>query len=150
MSNIANEYGIKIGGVNQLVPNLGNKSNYVLHCRNLQLYLSLGIKLVKVHKTLKFKQSDWLRKYINFNTDKRKNAANSFEKHFFKLMNNSTFRKTMGILTKRISVRLVNNAGDYKKNVSKPSFLSQKIFSKNFVATHEIKPVWTLDKPIYV
>ena len=43
----------------------------------------------------------------------------------------------------------MNNAGDCKKYVSKPSFVSQKIFSKNFVAIHEIKPLLTLDKPIY-
>ena len=86
--NIANKYGIKIGDVNKLVPYLSNKSKYVLVYRNLHLYLSLGMKLVSVYKILKFKQSDWLKKYIDFNKDKRKNAANSFEKDFFKLMNN--------------------------------------------------------------
>ena len=93
--NIADKYGIKIGGVSKLVPNLGNKSKYVLHYRNLQLYLSLRMKLTKVHSILKLKQCDWLKKYIDFSTDKRKNAANSFEKYFFKLMNNSDFGKTM-------------------------------------------------------
>ena len=78
--NIANAYEIKIGGVNKLVPNLGNKSKYVVHYRNLQLYLILGIKLTKVNRILKFKQSDWLKKCIDFNRNKRKNAANSFEK----------------------------------------------------------------------
>ena len=70
-SSIANKYDIKIGGVNKLVPNLGNKSKYVFHYRNLQLHLSLGIKLVNVHRILKYKQSDWL-KNIDFNTDKKK------------------------------------------------------------------------------
>ena len=59
--SIANEYGIKIGGVNKLVPNLGNKSKYVVPNKDLPLYLSLGMKLTKVHRTLKFKISDWLK-----------------------------------------------------------------------------------------
>ena len=71
-SNIANKHDIKTGGVNKLVPNLGNKSKYVFHYKNLQLYFSLGIKLTKVHRILKFKQSGWLKKFINFNIDERK------------------------------------------------------------------------------
>ena len=54
--NIANKYDIKIGGVNKLVPNLGNRRKYVLHFKNIQQYLSLGMKLTKVHRILKFKQ----------------------------------------------------------------------------------------------
>ena len=149
-SNIEYEYGIKIGGASKLVPNLDNKSKYVDHYRNLQLYLSLGMKLTKVHRISKFKQSDWLKKYIDFNTDKRKNAANSFEKDFFKLMNHTVFGKTMENLRKRINVKLVNNAKNYVRSISKPSFVSQKLFSKNVVAIHEIKPVLTFNKPIYV
>ena len=112
--NVANKYDMKIVGFNKLVPNLVNKSKYVLHYRNLQLYLSLGMKLIKVHRISKFKLSDWLKKCIDFNTDKRKNAVNNFEKDFFKLKNNSAYGKTMENLRKRIKVRLVNNAKDYK------------------------------------
>ena len=62
------EYGIKVGDVKKLIPNLGDKTNHVLHYRNLQFYLSLGMKLTKIHKVLKFKQSNWMKTYINFNT----------------------------------------------------------------------------------
>ena len=63
-SDIANKYGTKVGGVNKLVPNLRDKAKYVVHYKNLQYYLSLGMKLIKVHKILKFKQSIWLKKNI--------------------------------------------------------------------------------------
>ena len=108
------------------------------------------MKLTKIHRVLKFKQSDWLKKYIDFTTDKRRNALNSFEVRFFKLMVNSIFGKAMENLQKRINIKLINNAKDNVKCINKPSFVSQKIFSKNFVAVHEIKPVLILNKPIYV
>ena len=78
-TTIADEYEIKVDDVEKLIPNLGSKTNYVLHYRNLQLYLSLGMKLTKIHRVLTFKPSDWMKKYIDFNTEKRTNAANSFE-----------------------------------------------------------------------
>ena len=77
--------------------------------------MSLGIKLTKIHRVLEFEQSDWMKKYINFNNEKRMNAANDFEKGFFKLMINSVYGKTMGNLRKRINVRLINNAEDFLK-----------------------------------
>ena len=78
-NNIANDYEIKIGNVNKLDPNLGNKGIYVLHYKNLQLYLPLGMALASIHRISKFKQLDLLMIYIDFNTDK-KNAVNSFKK----------------------------------------------------------------------
>ena len=127
-----------------MIPNLSNKTKHVLHYRNLQLYLSLGIKLTKVHRMLKFRQSDRMKKYIDFNTEK-KNATNDFEKDFFKLM-----IKTMGNLRKRINVRLVNNEKDFLKYTSRPTYVTHKLFDKYYAAIHEIKPVLMLNKPIYV
>ena len=147
---IADEYDIKVGDVKKLIPNLSNKTKYVLYYRNLQLYLSLGMKLTKVHTVLKFKQSDWMKKYIDFNTEKRKNAANDFEKDFFKLMINSVYGKTMENLRKRIHVRFVNNVKDFLEYTSKPTYVTHKLFDKDFAAIHEIKPVLMLNKPIYV
>ena len=63
---IADKYGIKVGDVMKLVPNLGGKTDYVLHYRNLQLYLSLGMKVIKIHRVLKFKQSGWVKKIYWF------------------------------------------------------------------------------------
>ena len=110
---IADKYEIKVGDVKKLIPNLGNKTNYVVHYRNLQLYFSLGMKLTKIHRLLKFKQSGWMKKYIDFITEKRMNAANDFEKDFLKLMINSVYGNTMKNLRKRINVRLINNAEDF-------------------------------------
>ena len=53
--NIADEYDIKVSNVKKLIPNLGNKTKYVLHYRNLQLYLSLGMKLTKIHRALRLR-----------------------------------------------------------------------------------------------
>ena len=84
------------------------------------------LKLAKVHRILTFKQSDGLKKYIDFNTDKRKNTANSSEKDL-----DSVFGKTVGNLRNIINFKLVNNGKDYVRYVSKPSFVSHKIFSEN-------------------
>ena len=78
---------------------------------------------MSVHKLLKFNESDsntntYIESFtlnIDSNTSKRKNAVNSFEKDYFKLMNNSVYGKTMKNLRKRVRVRSVNNAKDYKK-----------------------------------
>ena len=83
------------------------------------------MKLAKVYRILKFKQSDWSKKKIDFNTDIRKNAANNFEKDFFKLTNKNIYGETLENIRKRINVRLVNNPKDYVKYISKPSFASQ-------------------------
>ena len=127
---IVSKYKKKFSDVKKLIRNLGSKTKYVLHYRNLQLYLSLGMKLTKIHRVLRFKQSDWMKKYIDFNTEKRVNAANDFEKDFCKLMINSVYGRTMENLRKRISVQLVTNKKDFLKYTSRPTNVSHKILIK--------------------
>ena len=147
---ISDEYKISTGLVYKLIPTLSNKEKYVLHYRNLQLYLDLGLKISKVHRVLEFDQSPWLKQYIDYNTEKRKNAKNDFEKDFFKLMNNSVFGKTMENIRKRVDVRLVTDEKKLLKLTSKPTYVSSKIFNENLVAVHKIKETLTLNRPAYV
>ena len=86
----------------------------------------------------------------DFNTEKRTNAKNAFEKDFFKLMNNSVFGKTMENIRKRVDVRLVTDENKLLKMAAKPTYVSSKIFNKNLVAVHKIKETLTLDRPAYL
>ena len=122
----------------------------MLHYRNLQLYIDLGLKVTKVHRVLQFDQSAWLKQYIDFNTQKRTNAKNAFEKDFFKLMNNSVFRKTSENIRKRVDVRLITNDKKLLKMAAKPTYVSSKIFNENLVALHKIKETLTLNRPAYI
>ena len=81
-----------------------------------------------------------MEKYINFITEKRTNAAYSFEKDFFKLMINSVYGKTMESLRKRISVRLVNIQKELSKYNSRPTHIIYKKFCKNYAAIDKVKP----------
>ena len=122
----------------------------MLPYRNLQLYLDLGLKIKKVNRVLEFDQSPWLIQFFDFNTEKRKDAKNSFEKDFFKLMNNSVFGKTMENLRKRVDVRLVTDEKKLDKLTSKPTYVSSTIFNENLMAVHKVKETLTLDRPAYV
>ena len=147
---ISKKFNISSGQVHKLIPTLNKKEKYILHYRNLQLYLSLGLKLKKVHRVLQFNQSPWLKKYIDFNTKKRASSKTDFEKNFFKLMNNSVFGKTMENLRKRVDVRLVTNKEKLLKLTAKPTYVSSKIFNENLVAVHKIKETLTMNRPAFV
>ena len=141
---------MNINKVNKLTPNLHNKTKYVLYHRNLKLYLSLGMKLTKIHRVIEFKQSKWLAPYLTLNTNLRTEAKNNFEKDFFKLMNNSVFRKTMENIRNRKDIKLITSEKKALKLIAKPNFKHRTIFTKNLVAVHMGKTNLVFDKPIYV
>ena len=127
-----------------------NKKKYVIHYENLKQYESLGLKIKKIHRGIKFEESQWLEKYIALNIGLRTAAANEFEKDFFKLMNNSVFSKTMENIRNRLDIELVNYEKQAEKLAAKPNFDHCNIFSKDLVAIHMEKTRLVFDNPVYL
>ena len=134
----------------KLTPNLYNKRKYVTHYINLQYYLQKGLKLTNIHKVLKFKQAPWLKPYINFNTEKRKNSKSTFEKDFFKLLNNAVFGKTIENLRKRKNIELCNTSVPAEKIFASPLYTNYKIFNENLAAVERVKSRVLMNRPVYV
>ena len=141
---------LMVNNVEKLIPNLNDKTKYVLHYENLKLYESLGLKITKIHRGIKFEESDWLKSYIDQNTSLRATATNEFEKDFFKLMNNSVFGKTMENIRNRVDIRLVNDKAKARKLAAKPNFQHCTIFNENLVGIHMKKTKLTFNKPVYL
>ena len=137
-------------GVEKLIPNLRNKTKYVIHYKNLIQCLKAGLKLKKIHRGIKFIESEWMKPYIEMNTNLRTKAKNNFEKDFFKLMNNSVFGKTMENIRNRVNVKLVNTQERLKKLSAKPNYKSCKIFNENLISVHMKKTSLTMNKPVYL
>ena len=137
-------------GVKKLIPNLRHKKNYVVHYKTLMQYLNLGMELKKIHRGIRFIECDFLKPYIDMNTNLRTKAKNNFEKDFFKLMNNSVFGKTMENIRNRVNIKLVDTGEQFKKLAAKPNYESRKIFNKNLVSVHMKKTSLTMNKPVYL
>ena len=134
---IKNNYIIKTGDIKKLTPNLMSKKNYVVHYRNLKYYLCQGLISKKVHKILEFKQSPWMKPYINFNTQKTVKATNEADKNFFKLLKNAVYGKTMENMRKRMKIRIIKTSKDFLKYASRSVYINHHIFGKDLVAIHE-------------
>lgn len=137
----------------KLLLTLYNKEKYVIHYKMLKCALRHGLKLQKVHKVLQFEQSQWLKPYIDFNTNLRTNAKNEFDKNFYKLLINSIYGKTMENVRSRCDIQLKTKwDGRYgaRKLISLPNFKKFTIFDENHVAIHMNKTNILMDKPITI
>ena len=143
--------GVKCkNNVEKLIPNLRDKKKYVLHYKNLIQWLKLGMKLKRIYRGIKFSESEWMKPYIDMNTELRAKAKNNFEKDHYKLMNNSVFGKTMENIRNRVNVKLVNNEEKARKLIAKPNYNSCKIFSENLISVHMKKTSLVMNKPVYL
>ena len=148
-TSLAEKLGYTPVSSRKLVANLNGKYRYSVHYRNLKLYVRLGMKVISIHRAISFTQSAWLKTYIDFNTEKRKESKNDFEKNFFKLLNNSVFGKTIENMRKRQKVDLITNRRQFRNLVTKPNFQSFKIFTDDLVAVHMKHTKIKLYKPTY-
>ena len=122
----------------------------MIHEVNLKQAVDAGLKLTKIHRVIRFNQKPWMREFIEFNINKRKESKNEFEKGFFKIMCNATYGRTLMNLRKRQNISLITDVRKLNDSVRKPDFMSSKIFNENLVAVHKIKQKLYMNQPIYV
>ena len=124
-----------------------------MHYENLKLYESLGLKITKFHRGIKFEESAWLEEYTNLNTKLRieaKQSGNNFEVDIFKLMNNSVFGKTLENIRNRVDIRLITSDKVAQKLEAKRNYDCYTIFDENLIAVHMKKTKLYFNKPVYL
>ena len=140
---------LEVNGFQKLIPNLRDKEKMVLDGRSLQLFLSLGMVLKKIHRGIGFKKEAFMRPFIEHNTKLRTAAKNDFEKDLFKLASNAVYGKTMENVRNRIDMKLVNDRKEKAKLVKKINFKHATHFGEKIAAVHMRKTKVILNKPIY-
>ena len=141
---------MKIDKCKKLVCNLRNRKKYVVHIRSLKQALNHGLKFKKVHRIIEFNQEEWLKNYIDMNTELRKIAKTDFEKDIFKLMNNAVFGKTMENVRKHRDIKLVTTDKKRSKLVSEPNYHTMNYISEDLSIIEMKGTKVKMNKPIYL
>ena len=141
---------LEMNGVEKLIPNLNNKKKYVVHYEALKLYVKYGLKVTKIHRGITFKESAWLKDYIDMNTRLRMKSKNNFESNFFKLMNNSVFGKTIENIRKLTDIKLATTQEQVEKYIYQPNYVHRTTFSDSLVAIHMARTKLYFNKPVYL
>ena len=123
-----------------------DKKNYLIQYRMLKFYVRNFMIVDKVHNIMSFRQSRWLKKYINFNTQKRNQAINDFEKDFYKLLNIAFYGETMENVRNRPKSKIFKK-DDYRETIKQKSKLHSMAFishMKSVIVIHsnKIKFLW--------
>ena len=134
----------------KLIPNLLPKTKYIVHFRNLQLYIKYGMALTKVHRVTEFHQERWLKPYIDFNTEKRKAAKTPVEKNNYKFLVNAIFGRSCMNLRKQKDVKIIFSDKQAKRLVAKPNFSHVQIINPDLVVVNMRKTHITWSKPTYL
>ena len=134
----------------KLVCNLNDKENYSIRIAALKQALNHGLKLIRVHSVISFRQETWLKRYFDLIFELRKNAKNDFEKDFYKLKINSIYGKTVENDRKHRDIKLVT--AEYKRNklASEPNYHSTKCISKHLLVMEMKETEVRMNKPIYL
>ncbi|KAF4528390.1 hypothetical protein B566_EDAN016485 [Ephemera danica] len=136
--------------VKVLMGTLYDKENYVLHFRALKQALQSGLVLKQVHRVLKFKQSKWLKPYIEKITQLLRDAPNEFSKRFFDWALNSIHGKFLEDVRDTKLFTVVQTDDQLQKKLNKFNFLDFHIYSENCVAVILDQPEVIFDQPVYV
>ena len=134
----------------KLITTLYDKKKYMIHERYLKLALDNGLKLLHIHNVIRFKQAKFMKPYIDFNTQKRTQAKNDFEKDFFKLMNNAVYGKTLENMRNRVKMRVITDGDKMERYIRNPEFYGSILINDDVAIVTERVKIAKLKTPVFI
>ena len=136
--------------VEKLLATVEDNNFYILHYRNLQLYVSLGLWVKKIHAGIIFKQGPIMKSHVDFNSEKRAQSTNKFDTDFYKLLSNNLYGKTIENPEKQSKVKLCNESSMYENYFGKPNFKNAKRINSKLMGVEMKYSSIKINKPFYI